>query len=97
MAGDGGKNSYHIWFAATGRQEKRVKCESTFNVQGNGEKVDAIECLESVLFSSEIADFHKTKYITSILIRLINTTSSVHTFSMVNVRESESVTNIHIT
>ena len=24
------KNAYHIWFAATGRQEKRDKCESTF-------------------------------------------------------------------
>ena len=24
------KNAYHIWCAATGRQEKRDKCESTF-------------------------------------------------------------------
>jgi len=30
MAGDVGKNAGHIWFAATGRQEKRDKCESTF-------------------------------------------------------------------
>jgi len=25
------KNAYHIWFAATGRQEKDDKCESTLN------------------------------------------------------------------
>jgi len=28
----GQKNAYHIWFAATRRQEKRDKCESTLTV-----------------------------------------------------------------
>ena len=27
VADDVGKNAYHIWFAAAGRQEKRDKCE----------------------------------------------------------------------
>ena len=34
VAGEVGKNAYHIWFAATGRQEKRDKCESTLTVRG---------------------------------------------------------------
>ena len=31
VAGDVGKNAYHIWFAATGWQGKRDKCESALS------------------------------------------------------------------
>ena len=33
VAGDVGKNAYHIWFTATGRLEKRDKCESTLMME----------------------------------------------------------------
>ena len=32
VADDVERNAYHIWFAATGPQEKRDKCESTFRM-----------------------------------------------------------------
>ena len=32
VADDVEKNAYDIWFAATGRQEKRDKCESTLTL-----------------------------------------------------------------
>ena len=32
VADDVEKNAFHMWFAATGRQEKRDKCESTLSM-----------------------------------------------------------------